>query len=339
MVKNNYELYYFAVLVFLGTVIITGCTEKKDSLVNPYSSKDTLSVTLIGSIKCCTGPTWDVKVADNFAYVAGDGLAIIDITDPSSPILSSYLQIEGEEYHVEIINNMAYLSVSFRSDAGGRLYAINVSDRTNPNIIGFVAWGLGSVLADLAVFNNYAFVVDREVGGVNIVDISDPNSLSQISSFQVRGQAGAISISGNQAYILSNNYLNIMNISDPLSAIETGYCVTDLDPYSIYLSEDHVFIVGGEGSASLKIIDVSNPLQPTVQGTYNLGYPWDVTVVDNFAFIADNGGGLKIVNVSDPTSPIYGGHYNTQGDSRSVTVNGEHVFVADEEYLLIFVIE
>ena len=53
-----------------------------------------------------------------------------------------------------------------------------------------------------------------------------------------------------------------------------------------------------------------------------------VTVVSNYAYVADLWGGLKIINVSDKIRPILVGSIATQ-NAMGVTVVGNYAYVAD----------
>ncbi|MDP8237850.1 MAG: choice-of-anchor D domain-containing protein [Candidatus Hatepunaea meridiana] len=53
-----------------------------------------------------------------------------------------------------------------------------------------------------------------------------------------------------------------------------------------------------------------------------------VTVVDDYAYIADMRGGLRIMDVSDPEDPEEVGNYNTAGWAEYVTIVDEYAYVA-----------
>jgi Ca2+-binding RTX toxin-like protein len=56
--------------------------------------------------------------------------------------------------------------------------------------------------------------------------------------------------------------------------------------------------------SGLQIIDISNPLTPTLKGNYDTsGSAYGVQVVGNYAYVADGEGGLKIIDVSEFTNP------------------------------------
>ncbi|MCK4523706.1 hypothetical protein KAU15_02160, partial [candidate division WOR-3 bacterium] len=86
-----------------------------------------------------------------------------------------------------------------------------------------------------------------------------------------------------------------------------------------------------DGSAGLRIINVSNPATPVETGFYDTGdYALGVFVMDSFAYVADGGTGLRIINVSNPAAPVEMGFYDTGGDARGVFVMDSFAYVADD---------
>jgi hypothetical protein len=54
-----------------------------------------------------------------------------------------------------------------------------------------------------------------------------------------------------------------------------------------------------------------------------------VTVLSNYAYIADGDSGLRIINISNPAAPTEVGFYDTPGSAEAVTVSGDFAYVAD----------
>ena len=79
----------------------------------------------------------------------------------------------------------------------------------------------------------------------------------------------------------------------------------------------------------LCIIDVSDPINPIEVGFCNTtGYPRDVYVSENYAYVVDETG-LRIIYISDPTNPTEVGFYDTPGDATGVYFSGIYAYVAD----------
>ena len=72
---------------------------------------------------------WGLAISGNYAYLAvsADGLAIIDISDPTNPGAPVYENTTGYAYGVAISGSHAYVAVS-----SSGLAVIDISDPTNP---------------------------------------------------------------------------------------------------------------------------------------------------------------------------------------------------------------
>jgi hypothetical protein len=82
--------------------------------------------------------------------------------------------------------------------------------------------------------------------------------------------------------------------------------------------------------SGLQIIDISNPLTPTIKGNYNTsGFATGVQVLGNYAYIADVNSGLQIIDISNPLTPTLKGNYDTSGFATGVQVVGNYAYVAD----------
>ncbi len=83
-----------------------------------------------------------------------------------------------------------------------------------------------------------------------------------------------------------------------------------------------------DGGSGLRIIDISDPIQPVLTATVDTDYAQDVTVAGGYAYVADGGSGLRIIDISDPTQPALTATVDTTG-AGSVTVSGGYAYVAD----------
>ncbi len=82
--------------------------------------------------------------------------------------------------------------------------------------------------------------------------------------------------------------------------------------------------------SGLQIIDISNPVAPTLKGKYDTSLSYGVQVVGNYAYVADGGLGLQIIDISNPAAPTLKGNYNTSGYARGVQVVGNYAYVAND---------
>ena len=90
------------------------------------------------------GPALSVAVGDHHAFVAiGEGgLAVLDITEPASPVRVGGYRPPGRTKFVRVVGWRAYLATAIHAGGGceqegwrGRLVILDVSDPTRPTLL------------------------------------------------------------------------------------------------------------------------------------------------------------------------------------------------------------
>lgn len=105
--------------------------------------------------------------------------------------------------------------------------------------------------------------------------------------------------------------------------------------YSVTLSKDeNTVYLGSSYAEGLQIIDVSNPVNPSLIGSYNTPGPASTVALskdENIAYVPDETYGLQIIDVSSPAFPLLLGVCNTPGDAMDVVLSKDNsiAYVAD----------
>ncbi|MEN8208292.1 MAG: T9SS type A sorting domain-containing protein, partial [Candidatus Fermentibacteria bacterium] len=145
-----------------------------------------------------------------------------------------------------------------------------------------------------------------------------------------------VSVSGNYAYIAdASSGVRVVDISNPASPAEVGFCVTPDYANDVTVSGDYVYVA--DWSAGLRIIDISTPSSPFEAGFYDTdGSSRGIAVSGDYAFMADYDSGIRVYNVADPGSIVETGYYVSPGDAMEVAVSGNYAYVADWSYLGVY---
>jgi hypothetical protein len=157
-------------------------------------AQDSLNVRRVGQLDI-VGYAYDVKVVGNLAYVAAgeSGLQIVDIADPSSPVVIGFYDTPGNAYRVAIEGNYACVV-----DGTYGLRVIDVTDPSSPAEIGYYAeplwWNVRIVMS-----GSHAFAIS-EGEGLLVFDIANPTSPAEIGYYAI-GSPEDIAVSGNYVYI------------------------------------------------------------------------------------------------------------------------------------------
>lgn len=266
------------------------------------------------------GYSEDVYVLDDRAYITGEGMVIVDISDPENPFfLGQYVEEDNlMTQGIYVVGNVAFLV--------GRcgLKIINVSNPLNPTLISSYSELYESYI-DISIQGNYAYLL-KYSDSFDIIDISDlanPTVVSQLIVSHGTSNEG-IFVKDGVAYIaLDFEGLEIVNVSNPsipvlISENEEYYC------NDVFVQDNLAYIVGSEG---LVILNVSDLVHPVNLSKVDISYAKGITYDDDFVYIANYEEGMTIVNVTDPHNATISGSCQSNIDGLAIAKKENHVFM------------
>lgn len=284
------------------------------------------------------GEALGIDVHGDYAYIGDWGpyrgvFQVFDIADRCNPQLipSSARLLTQEIGDLAVHNNIAYLA----NDANG-IAVYDVSDPNNPAFLTSRSDG------------RYAHSIYYEGGQYAYVGYQWPNSrplaiydvsglpaapLPAPTLYDALGESAAdVEVLGNRAYVVSywdrcspSNQLvcfEIVDVTNPTNPTYISHIALDRLTYGgimeMRVSGDYVYVAarpdGGPGG--LRVIDISNELNPTLVGSIDFpdtasmfAKSWGLTLYDNTVLLAAPSG-LYIIDISDPTNPQQAGQYN-----------------------------
>ncbi len=257
---------------------------------------DPASPSLEGSLAIGPGPK-HVCVSGNYAYVIDDDdddLKVIDISNPSSPSLEGSIGFAENPRDLDVAGSYAYVV------SGDDLVVINVSNPSSPSISGSVDTEL-STPNSVSISGNFAYVVGYYVPNrLKIIDISTPSSPSVVGSYDISGQNGntyKVVASGDYAYVQAvsagyDPFVVVVDVSIPASPSHeaTLNFYDDALIQSMYLSGNYIYLTDSYNDA-LKIVKVSDPSSPVLEGSFGIGtWPTCCVVEGEFAYVTDTDG-------------------------------------------------
>ncbi|MFH1253109.1 MAG: prepilin-type N-terminal cleavage/methylation domain-containing protein [Candidatus Uhrbacteria bacterium] len=117
------------------------------------------------------------------------------------------------------------------------------------------------------------------------------------------------------------------------------------DGWKVQIAGNYAYLIRSGGSPDFLVINITNPLAPTLEGSVNVGSSaTNIAVAGNFAYVtgASNTLELRIVNITTPSAPTIVGSYNAVGTANAlgVAVSGNIVYMtrassADPEFVAI----
>jgi hypothetical protein len=183
----------------------------------------------------------------------------------------------------------------------------------------------------VTICGDYAYV-GAYSGGLQIVDISDPDNPSVAGIYDTPDYANNIAISGDYAFVGDwASGLQVVDISDPTNPTFAGSFNPPGMALGVDISGDHAFVAHHAPGGALQIFDISDPTNPVPVASYDTPGPTRIVKVSgDYAYVAEIDSGLEVVDVSDPTNPTFAGRCVTPGVARGVDVFGDYAFIGDD---------
>ncbi len=282
---NQLELYCE------GIVVIDNVAYISELGVSILNITDPLHPSLLGRF-FDGGAAHQLHVDNNLIYFADahDGLEIVDISNYTDIHKIRNIAQADDAYGLDIVNDLAYLSAINKG-----LYVFNISNPSLPILCS--SYSSSKSYTYLEVHGNYAFITCFE--GLEILDISNLNTISRIGAVGSEGYIRHFQIAGSLLYAANSDAgLEIYDISDVNNPKLLGRFHDGGRPSYIYVIEDYAYIADFDDG--LEIIDVSNPKKMVEIGKFHEDgdYIRAVQVVDNLAYIIDvSGDGLEIIQL------------------------------------------
>ena len=227
----------------------------------------------IGTWQAIWGPV-DVAVEGSKAFVTADGgLSALDLDDPANPVELSFLDLIESE-HVAVDTGRAYVATM---GAGGvpSFQVIDVADPSNMIDRGWYSWERGGP-NPTAVDAAGDIAVIADLGGLRVMDVSDPSRVRQIGRLEKHGSTAV-------ALVSHHAVLGYSSSADP---DERGIVVVKL--------------TAGE--------------DPTQVGAWSS--PSAVTAVVEFGgavLVGTGADGVFMIALNDPSRPIEVDHWHLPG--------------------------
>ena len=321
---------YFTLLPVLFCIVLQGCL--KDKLTKTYSIWQPVYKTKTEVYAAIKSNTPRNITAPGKLFIIGNyvflneidkGVHVIDNSDPSNPVIKTFIDIPGN-LDIAVKGNTLY------ADLYSDLVAVDIANPLQARFIKYIP----HVFPERSYGNGFIndsnlIIVDWIKKDTTVRINSNPvrydavtlggTLYSSYASGPASGSSAPTGIAGSMArFSIVNNYLytvnqsklsafNIINPENPLivSSLQVGWNIETIYPFA-----NKLFIGSMNG---MFIYDISNPAAPVSQGSFQHIRSCDPVVADNnYAFVTLRGGSmcggfsnqLDIVNISNLQSPV-----------------------------------
>ncbi len=255
-----------------------------------------------------TLPAVSIALVGNYAYLAcpGDGLRIIDITNPPTPVEAGYFGNPAEL--TQVVRSGNYLFVA-AGPAG--LLILDLSNPTAPSQLGSLDPDY-SVNA-LTVSGNYAYLA-ADNGNLTVIDITDPTNPHEVALYNPPDDA----------------------LSSP--QIATSVQVKDQIAYLGVISPPPT-LLAGYYTGEVILIDVSDPETPVeLGGLPTDGYGWAPMQIEldaAHAYVAFERQGLGVYDIANPNATTWIGGYDPSESVAGVALSGDYIFAFNKSAFIL----
>ncbi|NOX61724.1 MAG: hypothetical protein GXP42_07245 [Chloroflexi bacterium] len=244
----------------------------------------------------------DIEIEGNYAYLATNGLKILDISDPLA------LQVMGEvDVGAPIVSIAVHQGRLFanarpdQSDVAAQLFAIDVSQASSPAVVGTLplpksAWWETPALALVSNEDGTWVLQPLMELGLQVVDASVPTEMQIVGSYSEFIDAGDVFVSRDYAYVLdwAAKRLLIYEMTDP--ARPTEVAEYGIEGEHIVVQGDYAYVGGDD----FRILDVRDPAA-AVQVGFLGGSTGDFDIKGPYAYLG--GESFRVVDISNPAEP------------------------------------
>ena len=288
-----------------------------------------------------------VTISGNYAFFYDDDLClvIINISTPSFPFFVGQCEIDFSIEDLDISGNFGGIS-------RGRGFSLcDVSVPSNPSSLGYFDTP-DEILSrpnNVVASGDYVYI-SYTGDGLRIIDVSNPSNPREAGICADIFVVGGLAVSGKFAFCIAGPGLCIVDISSPSNpnlAATFDLPSDQHDFIGIAVQGNYAYVSGtkrisSEEFATLVIVDISDPLNPSTVGTYvcpvqsrsfggiALSGNYAYLVVGDYSIIESSRAGMRVINISNPANPTEISHYISDGGKwwhKDLVVRGNYAFL------------
>jgi len=238
----------------------------------------------------------DVVVENNIAFLCSDdGIAILDVSDPTSPIELDIYTSDGDCTDIAINDSLAIITDFYKG--------IKLLDISNLNDVQFLSKFFDNGLAKkLTIKDDLVFVADGPAG-LEIFNISNPRKLDKIGQYNQPPLVSTDIMIQNDIAVLSADLDGVifLDISNPTNPVVINTYDDGNSFQTAFIENELVFL--GAKNQSIIVLNITDIDSISVAGSYAFGtefpYVFDLILDNDVLIVASYYEGVTLLNVSD----------------------------------------
>ncbi|MCB0768137.1 MAG: hypothetical protein KDB95_13090, partial [Flavobacteriales bacterium] len=169
---------------------------------------------------------------------ATDRLELVNVSDPTNPVLASSLTIGGTPWAMALTNDLA----CYVDQGTDQMKVVDISDPSTPVMKGSAP--IGIVSTAIAAHDDLVYVVSNG-NGLEIFDISDPNSPVLLGSADLWSDPNSIELVDHYAVIVDavSDELSVVDVQNPMAPVVVNTMGVGSQPESVGIQGNHAYVV------------------------------------------------------------------------------------------------
>ena len=326
----------FAGLVGIGTTTPSSKLHLVDGSFTQEAGTSSLKLmSTITDASCSGQPSPKMAILGSYLYqvrACDDTFRVIDVSNPSHPLLISSITMEAAWPDIFVQGNYAYVTSQDTDD----LIVVNITNPKLPKVVGRISTGNNPL--SVFVSGGYAYVSVSNTDQLKIFDVRNPTAPAQVSVIGfATAKFGSMRVAEPYLYVTEDTndelwIIDVINKANPIkvSATSLGSALEIKDMsvngrYAYVLAYSDKFIV----------VDVSNINAPAIATSTSIvgvgNSAGSVYVAGNYVYVSANGSpSLYTINVASSTAPKVVNQYSMDTFTGEVVINGHYAYVSDD---------
>jgi hypothetical protein len=295
---------YFRNIACCRTLLCIGDGEQYNPALRIVDIANPSTPTEVGS--CGVKGFFDrMAIRDTYGYVAGGcrALRVLDLTDPAHLVEIGQSQAGCGSSDVAVRGNQAYLAAGSMG-----LLAYDIQDPAHPESLATLSGNI-DYIQRVVMVGDYGYVLD---GGHGLLTFAVDAQGVPVYVDTTHGSTGCFAAANGYLYLGANRSFWIYSLADPAAPQRIGSCELPflnlgVGVVDIAILDDYAYIAYAYGG--LRIVDVSNPSQPTEVGS-NPAPTWAVAASGNILAVRETDA-ICLLDATDRLHPVQVGYHTT----------------------------
>src|SRR5262245_32365468 len=270
----------------------------------------------------------DVWGEGNYAYLgsyAGNGVMIIDISDPTNPkLVGNYTPAEGGRFQdVIVTGGIGY----FSSESRGGLHIVDVRDPANPVLLSQITEAKNGFpnVHELFVSSGVLYEADARTNHVKVFDVTRPENPSFLHEIITTDNRFIHAITVINGRLFTSGWGGKTDIYDVRNILREppkllGSVDSGTSSHAAWMSSDGKLLASARETTNgdVRLFDISDPANPeqlasiTAQSlgleSFSAHNPY---ILGNMLFVSWYQAGLVVIDITNPRQPKLTGVFDT----------------------------